>query len=101
MNEDFTMYRYFKGEKENTYDYKKGNAAFIFWSYEKMFEGRFNEGDFTFTGRQLRHLCKFGHNLLSGKPLHEPMACYGPFVMNTREEIEETLQEIGSGKCGK
>jgi redox-sensitive bicupin YhaK (pirin superfamily) len=39
--------------------------------------------------------------LISGKPLHEPIARYGPFVMNTREEIEETLKEIRSGKFGK
>jgi len=35
--------------------------------------------------------------LVSGKPLHEPIARYGPFVMNTREEIEETLQELREG----
>ena len=32
--------------------------------------------------------------LVSGKPLHEPIARYGPFVMNTEEEIEQTLQEL-------
>src|SRR5207247_7531080 len=30
--------------------------------------------------------------LVSGKPLHEPIARYGPFVMNTEEEIEQTLR---------
>jgi len=35
--------------------------------------------------------------LLSGKPLGEPIARYGPFVMNTEEEIYHTLQEIRSG----
>lgn len=35
--------------------------------------------------------------LVSGKPLHEPIARYGPFVMNTREEIEQTLREIQQG----
>jgi len=35
--------------------------------------------------------------LLSGKPLHEPIARYGPFVMNTEEEIEQTLLELRQG----
>ncbi len=35
--------------------------------------------------------------LVSGEPLHEPIARYGPFVMNTREEIEETLEELRKG----
>jgi redox-sensitive bicupin YhaK (pirin superfamily) len=36
--------------------------------------------------------------LLSGKPLGEPVARYGPFVMNTPEEIEETLRELREGR---
>lgn len=35
--------------------------------------------------------------LVSGKPLNEPMARYGPFVMNTQEEIEQTLRELQQG----
>jgi len=35
--------------------------------------------------------------LASGKPLHEPIARYGPFVMNTQEEIEQTLLELRQG----
>src|SRR2546429_522054 len=35
--------------------------------------------------------------LVSGKPLHEPIARYGPFVMNTEEEIEQTLRELQQG----
>jgi hypothetical protein len=35
--------------------------------------------------------------LLSGKPLGEPVARYGPFVMNTAEEIEEALRELRAG----
>jgi len=35
--------------------------------------------------------------LVSGKPLHEPVAPYGPFVMNTDEEIEQTLLELREG----
>jgi redox-sensitive bicupin YhaK (pirin superfamily) len=35
--------------------------------------------------------------LVSGKPLNEPIARYGPFVMNTREEIQQTLRELQEG----
>jgi quercetin 2,3-dioxygenase len=35
--------------------------------------------------------------LVSGKPLYEPIARYGPFVMNTREEIEQALRDLQNG----
>ena len=36
--------------------------------------------------------------LAAARPLREPIARYGPFVMNTRAEIEETLRELRAGK---
>ncbi len=36
--------------------------------------------------------------LAAARPLHEPIARYGPFVMNTRAEIEQTLQELRTGR---
>jgi redox-sensitive bicupin YhaK (pirin superfamily) len=38
--------------------------------------------------------------LLAGLPLHEPIAHYGPFVMNTREEIEQAVQDYQQGRMG-
>ncbi|WP_321422978.1 pirin family protein [uncultured Methanobacterium sp.] len=35
--------------------------------------------------------------LISGKPLNEPIARYGPFVMNTTEEIEDALKDLQKG----
>ncbi len=35
--------------------------------------------------------------LVSGKPLHEPIARYGPFVMNTRAEIDQALEDLRLG----
>src|SRR3974390_1992706 len=36
--------------------------------------------------------------LVSGKPLEEPVAWYGPIVMNTQEELRQALSELQSGK---
>jgi quercetin 2,3-dioxygenase len=35
--------------------------------------------------------------LMSGTPFREPIFPYGPFVMNTREEIEQTIAELRNG----
>src|SRR5437773_7287186 len=35
--------------------------------------------------------------LAAARPLHEPIARYGPFVMNTRAEIEQTLADLRTG----
>ncbi|MBM3790108.1 MAG: pirin family protein [Acidobacteria bacterium] len=35
--------------------------------------------------------------IASGKPLREPVARHGPFVMNTREEIAQALQDLREG----
>jgi redox-sensitive bicupin YhaK (pirin superfamily) len=35
--------------------------------------------------------------LVAGKPFKEPIAPYGPFVMNTMEEIQQTLLEVRNG----
>jgi redox-sensitive bicupin YhaK (pirin superfamily) len=35
--------------------------------------------------------------LLAGRPLLEPIVQYGPFVMNTREEIEQAIRDYQNG----
>ena len=36
--------------------------------------------------------------IVAGQPLGEPIAQYGPFVMNTAAEIEQTLRDYRDGK---
>ena len=72
------------------------------------------EGEASFDNKQVSHtrLVVFGDGdyitvvtaespvrflLVSGKPLNEPIARYGPFVMNTREEIEQALRDLREG----
>ncbi len=38
--------------------------------------------------------------LLSGKPIHEPVASYGPFVMNNSQELVQAVQDYEQGKMG-
>jgi quercetin 2,3-dioxygenase len=38
--------------------------------------------------------------ILSGEPIHEPVVSYGPFVMNTRDEILQAVSDYQSGKMG-
>jgi len=38
--------------------------------------------------------------VLSGEPLNEPYVSYGPFVMNTEEEIKQAIEDYNAGKFG-
>jgi len=38
--------------------------------------------------------------LIAGRPLNEPIAQYGPFVMNTREELMAAVEDYQAGRMG-
>jgi redox-sensitive bicupin YhaK (pirin superfamily) len=83
-----------------------GHAAFAYvFEGQGLFGGRgktvshpklvvFSDGDHVEVraeGEPVRFL------LVSGKPLNEPIARYGPFVMNTVQEIQQALQDLRDG----
>jgi redox-sensitive bicupin YhaK (pirin superfamily) len=93
-----------------TQEIDRGHSAFAYvFEGEAVFAGNgdsrgetvhhprlvvFDDGDYLevhTSGQPARFL------LVSGKPLHEPIARYGPFVMNTQEEILQTLRDLREG----
>ncbi len=58
----------------------------------------FGPGDaVTFDGHATRPLDVL---LLGGQPIREPVAAYGPFVMNTRAELLQAVEDFQAGRLG-
>lgn len=55
--------------------------------------GAGSEGVWLASGEQAARLL-----LIAGQALHEPIAQWGPFVMNTREEVEQAMDDFRSGR---
>eukprot|EP00735_Rhodelphis_limneticus_P007752 TRINITY_DN2036_c0_g1::TRINITY_DN2036_c0_g1_i1::g.21792::m.21792 TRINITY_DN2036_c0_g1::TRINITY_DN2036_c0_g1_i1::g.21792 ORF type:complete len:314 (+),score=59.99,sp/Q9SEE4/PIRL_SOLLC/46.08/6e-74,Pirin/PF02678.11/1.5e-34,Pirin_C/PF05726.8/1.9e+03,Pirin_C/PF05726.8/9.4e+02,Pirin_C/PF05726.8/7.3e-33,Cupin_2/PF07883.6/0.38,Cupin_2/PF07883.6/4.9e+02 TRINITY_DN2036_c0_g1_i1:131-1072(+) len=64
---------------------KEGQAAF--YSAGEVVEARAADAEFRFL-------------LLGGQPINEPVARYGPFVMNTQDEIRQAFMDYQNGKLG-
>ncbi len=92
-----------------THSIERGHAAF---AYVSAGEARFQQEDGSEQLISHPHLVVFGDGdavmvvtgpysvrllLISGQPLGESRARYGPIVMNTEEEIEQTLLELRQG----
>lgn len=39
--------------------------------------------------------------VLSGEPIKEPIVSYGPFLMNTKDEIMKAYKDLNAGKFGQ
>ena len=87
------------------------NRVHTVFAYVLEGEGIFGESEENGTDVQATHLLILSDGdlvriyakedlrllLVSGKPLNEPIARYGPFVMNTSEEIDEALKDLQKG----
>jgi redox-sensitive bicupin YhaK (pirin superfamily) len=71
----------------------EGNGKFAGETVESVRMAVFGDGD------QIEVASETGVQfmLIAGKPFHEPIVPYGPFVMNTAEEIQQTLMELRNG----
>jgi redox-sensitive bicupin YhaK (pirin superfamily) len=98
-------------DKEWTFDIPAGHTALAYvFDGEGVFSGdpstgsgqaisavkllKFADGD-CITVKTENHPVRF--MLIAGAPFREPIVPYGPFVMNTIEEIQQTLKELRNG----
>jgi len=58
------------------------------------------DGDEVFIGNPANSGAPLELLLIAGVPLNEPVARYGPFVMNTRAEIYQAIEDYQSGRMG-
>jgi quercetin 2,3-dioxygenase len=63
--------------------------------------GRIAVFDTAGAGVQLRAQGELHALVLGGEPIDEPIAGYGPFVMNTEAEIEEAVRDFQQGRFGQ
>jgi len=91
------------GQYSESFVVPDGNTVLIY-----VYEGEVSVGGTVVSKSRLARLSRSGSVelqgsgparllLIAGKPLGEPIVSYGPFVMNTREEIEQALIDYRDG----
>ncbi|HRZ43282.1 MAG TPA: pirin-like C-terminal cupin domain-containing protein [Bacteroidales bacterium] len=86
-DEALRMLYFFEGDTLNItgMDIKPMHAAEMFANHEVVLQNGKKPGRFL---------------LLQGRPINEPVVQYGPFVMNTRQEIEQTFADYRATQFG-
>jgi redox-sensitive bicupin YhaK (pirin superfamily) len=87
-------------------DREERAIVFVFEGSARIGERDVHDGELAVLGDgdvvRLRGTDRTGRLLLlAGTPLNEPVARYGPFVMNTRGEIEQAFLDYESGRMGE
>jgi quercetin 2,3-dioxygenase len=83
-----------RGHNAFAYAYE-GSARIGGKALPQQHAGIFDDGDFVEVEAGPEDLRMI---VVAGKPIGEPVAQYGPFVMNTREEIEQALEDYRRGQ---
>ena len=92
---------------KESFDVPDGNTVLIY-----VYEGEVGVGETVVGKSRMARLSRAGSVdlqgrgparvlLIAGKPIGEPIVSYGPFVMNTREEIEQALIDYRDGNLTK
>jgi len=93
--------------EHNALVFNLGGRATVSGNAQPLDEGQlavFGAGDALSIGAEVaqdaRHAAGVELLLLGGRPIREPVAVYGPFVMNTRKELQEAFDDYRAGRLG-
>ena len=106
---EINMYEIFYADREVLrLDFKEQTNTIVIQlkGHSQTNGNQLREGEIAVFEREGRSLLieaeKDAHLLiLNGEPIDEPIAAYGPFVMNTKAEIMQAIEDYNAGKMGQ